>query len=85
MDTKKLVNQMIEFNQTTFNNAYDSMVLMQDQFESIANKALDQTNMVPEQGRRAMESWAQLFKNSRKNIKKHIDDGFKQAEKLFVV
>ena len=83
MDQKKMVKQMIEFNQATFNNMYDSMVLLQDQFESVAMKALDESGVVPDEGRKVLQSWAKVFKNGRKDIKAQIDNGFQQAEKLF--
>ncbi len=83
MDQKEMVKQMIEFNQATFNNVYDSIVLLQDQFEDVAMRALDQSGIVPEEGRKAIESWAKVLKNSRKDIKANIDNGFDQAEKLF--
>ena len=83
MDQKEMVKQMIEFNQTTFNNVFDSIVLIQDQFESIAMKALNQSGIVPEEGRKALESWTKVLKNGRKDIKVQIDSGFQQAEKIF--
>ena len=83
MDQKKMVKQMIEFNHTTFNNVFDSMVLLQDQFESVAMKALDESGVVPDEGRKVLQSWAKVFKNGRKDIKAQIDSGFQQAEKLF--
>ncbi len=83
MDQKKMVKQMIEFNQATFNNVFDSMVLLQDQFESLTMKALDESGVVPDEGRKVLQSWAKVFKNGRKDIKAQIDNGFQQAEKLF--
>lgn len=85
MDQKEMVKQMIEFNQTTFNNVFDSIVLIQDQFESIAMKALNQSGIVPEEGRKALESWTKVLKNGRKDIKVQIDSGFQQAEKIFEI
>ncbi len=83
MDQKVMVKQMIEFNQTTFNNIYESMVLLQDQFENMTMKALDQSGIIPDEGRKALQSWAKVFKTSRKDIKSQIDNSFQQAEKLF--
>jgi hypothetical protein len=85
MDQKQMFKQMIEFNQTTFNNAYDAMVLLQDQFEKAARAALDQAHGLPAEGRKAIENWSEAFKDGRKNLKQQIDSGFEQAEKLFVV
>jgi hypothetical protein len=85
MDQKQMFKQMIEFNQTTFNNAYDAMVLVQDQFEKAACAALDQARGLPAEGRKAIENWSEAFKDGRKSLKQQMDNGFEQAEKLFVI
>lgn len=85
MDQKQMFKQVIEFNQTTFNNAYNAMVLLQDQFEKAASAALDQASGLPAEGRKAIENWSEAFKEGRKNFKQQMDNGFEQAEKLFVI
>ncbi len=85
MDQKQMFKQVIEFNQTTFNNAYNAMVLLQDQFEKAASAALDQAIGLPAEGRKAIENWSEAFKEGRKNFKQQMDNGFEQAEKLFVI
>lgn len=85
MEQKQVFKQMIDFNQKTFNNAFDAMVLLQDQFEKVANTALDQIPGVPAEGRKAIENWAGAFKEGRKNFKQQMDNGFEQAERLFVI
>lgn len=84
MDQKQTFKQMIEFNRTTFNNAYNTMVLVQDQFEKAAYEVLDQATALPVEGRKAIENWSEAFKDGRKNLKQQMDNGFEQAEKLFV-
>jgi glutamate/tyrosine decarboxylase-like PLP-dependent enzyme len=84
MDQKQMFKPMIEFNKAAFNNAFDITALVQDQFEKAANTALDQTNWLPAEGRKAIESWAELFRVGRKNFKQQMDNGFEQAEKLFI-
>jgi hypothetical protein len=84
MEQNQLVNQMINFNQTIFNSAFDAVVLLQDQFERVANSALDQIPGLPAEGRKAIEKWAEAFKEGRKNFKAQADNSFKQAEKLFI-
>lgn len=85
MEQKQVFRQVFEFNQATFNNAFEAMVLLQDQFEKIANTALDQMPGMPPEGRKAMENWAALFKNGRENFKQQVDNSFEQAEKLMVI
>jgi hypothetical protein len=85
MDQKQMFKQMIEFNKTAFNNAFDATALAQDQFEKTAYVALDQANWLPAEGRKAIETWTEAFKVGRKNFKQQMDNGFEQAEKLFVI
>ena len=85
MDQKQMFKPMIEFSQTTFNNAFDAMVLLQDQFEKAATAALDQTNWLPAEGRKSIDTWVEAFKVGRKNFKQQTDNGFEQVEKLFAL
>jgi hypothetical protein len=84
MDQKKMFKQMIELTQTTFDNIYNVTVLAQDQFERVANTALDQIPGLPAEGRKSIENWADAFKYSRNSFKQQMDNGFEQAEKLFI-
>jgi hypothetical protein len=61
------------------------MVLLQDQFEKVGNTALEQIPGMPAEGRKAVENWAETFKEGRTNFKQQIDTSFEQAEKLFVI
>ena len=85
MDQKQMFKSMLEFNKTAFNNAFDSTVLVQDQFEKAAYAAMDQANWLPAEGRKAIETWAEAFKAGRKNFKQQMDNGIEQAEKLFAI
>jgi hypothetical protein len=84
MDQKKMFKQMIKLTQTTFDNIYNVTVLAQDQFERVANTALDQIPGLPAEGRKSIENWADAFKYSRNSFKQQMDTGFEQAEKLFI-
>jgi hypothetical protein len=85
MEQKQVLRQIFEFNQSTFNNAFEAMVLLQDQVEKIANTTLDQVPGMPAQGRKAIENWAEVFKNGRQSFKQQVDNSFEQAEKLMVI
>lgn len=83
MDQKEILKQMIEFNQATFNNTFQAMVLLQDQFERIAQTAIDQANWLPAEGRKAIENWVEAYKTGRDNYKSYVDDSYKKVEKYF--
>ena len=85
MDQKEMLKPMIEFNKTAFNNAFDAVALVQNQFEKAAYAALDQTSWLPAEGRKVIETWTEVFKAGRQNFKQQMDNGFEQAEKLFAI
>jgi gas vesicle protein len=83
MDQKQIVKRMIEFNQASFKNSFQALALLQDQFERIAYTAIDQASWLPPEGRKAIENWVEAYKTGRDNLKSHVDDSYKQVEKLF--
>jgi gamma-glutamyl:cysteine ligase YbdK (ATP-grasp superfamily) len=83
MDQKQILKQMIEFNQTTFNNTFQAMALLQEQFERVAQTAIDQANWLPAEGRKAIENWVEAYKTGRDQYKSYVDDSYKKVEKYF--
>jgi len=75
---------MIEFNQTTFNNAFNSMTLLQDQLERVAKTVLEQATWLPAEGRKAIENGTETYKSACQTFKQQVDDSYKQVEKAFV-
>ena len=81
MDQKQIFKQIVEFNQASFNNAFSVVTLLQDQFEKTSTAVMDQVIELPVSAREAVENWAEVFKESRNNIKKQVDENFEQAMK----
>ena len=84
MDQKQILKQMIEFNQAAFNNAFNAMTLLQDQFENVAKTVLEQANWLPAEGRKAIENYTETYKSACQTFKQKIDDSYKQVEEFFV-
>lgn len=80
MDQKTAFKQMVEFNKGAFNNAFNAMVMVQDQNETLANTLLNQANWLPEEGKKAVKDWVAAFKKGREEYKKAVDDAFKKVE-----
>ncbi len=83
MDQKQLLKQMIEFNQAAFNNTFNAMVMLQEQFERVANTVLEQATWLPAEGRNAIENWVQSYKTGRDNYKQYMEESYQQVEKFF--
>ena len=84
MDQKQILKQMVEFNQTAFNNAFNAMTLLQDQFERVAKTVLEQATWLPAEGRKAIENGTETYKSACQTFKQQVDDSYKQVEKAFV-
>ena len=85
MYQKKMLKQMIDFNKTAFDNNFNAIVKIQDQFDSMTTKAMDQINFLPAEFSKGMEQYATAFKNGRDNFKKFVDDGYKKVEEYLTV
>jgi hypothetical protein len=83
MDQKKILKQMIEFSQATFNNAFTTIAMVQDQFEKVTKIATAQADWLPEEGRKAIEEWAEAYKTGRDQYKKAVDESYKKVEEYF--
>ena len=84
MDQKQILKQMVEFNQTAFNNAFNAMTLLQGQFERAAKTVLEQANELPAEAREAIENYTETYKSACQTFKQQVDDSYKQVEKFLV-
>ena len=83
MDQKKLFKQMIDFNKSAFENSFNAMVMLQEQAERAANTIIDQATWLPEDGRKAIQDWADSYKKGRDDFKKLIDENYSRVEAYF--
>jgi hypothetical protein len=83
MDQKQMFKQMVEFNQTIFNNFFQALALFQGQFERIANSAIDQADWLPAESRRVIEDWDNSFKAACDTFKNNVDQSYRKVEKYF--
>ncbi len=80
MDQKKLIKQALDFNKNAFNNVFNALVVLQDNAERACNAALENANLVPEDGKNALGEWTESYKKGRENYKDAVNAGFQQLE-----
>lgn len=80
---EKIAQQMIGFQKTLFENAYNAMILVQDQTEKMADSLMDQMTWMPEDGKKAVKDSVKMYKKARDDYKKAVDDGFSKLDSLF--
>lgn len=83
MDQKQMMKQMIDFNKAAFENAFNTMTLLQDQTERMTNVFLEQAPWLPKEGRKVIDEWMKAYKTGRDSFKNSMDDAFKKVENYF--
>ena len=83
METTKLAKQMVGFQKSFFDNSYNAMCIVQDQTETMMNSVLTQLPWVTADSKKAMDSSLEFSKQARGDLKKTIDDGYKNIDTLF--
>ncbi|MCP4350456.1 MAG: hypothetical protein GY795_33725 [Desulfobacterales bacterium] len=84
METEKIANQMISFQKTLFDSSFNAVKMAQDQTEKMTNSFMDKLSWIPEDGKKAVNDSADLYKKARDDFKKSVDDGFVKLEDMFV-
>lgn len=80
MDQKTLMKQLLEFNKTSFNNTYNTMIMMQEQAERMTSTLINHPTLLSEDGKKTMENWVKVFKIRRDEYQKIVNDNFKKLE-----
>ncbi len=83
MEPMKMAKQMIEFNKATFDNSFNTMVLLQEQTEKMVNTFLEQATWLPEDGKKILNEWVAAYKKGREEFKKIVNDGYKKVDAYF--
>ncbi len=82
MEYTQITKQMLDFQKMSFSNWYDTVAMLQDQATSAMDIALDQNTWIPEEGRKAIQSWVSACQQERGRFKSYVDEGFAGIEKL---
>ena len=83
MDQKNVIPQMIKFNQSLFNTAFETAVQFQDQVEKIGNTMMEKADWMPGESRKIYDDCVDAYKTSRNNVKYYVDEGYQQGVKFF--
>lgn len=83
MEQFNAIKQMVQFNKNAFDHGYNTMEMLRKQNEKITNSYLDQAAWLPEEGKKAVNEWMQLYKKGCDDFKKTADQNYKNLEQLF--
>ena len=83
MEQTTMLKQMINFNKTIFNNAFNAMTMLQDQMGKMANMSGGPGVCMPEGGGKCADEYAKAYRQGCKDFKNAVDENFKRAEDFF--
>ena len=76
MDPKDVLKGMIQFQKTTHDHIFNTMVGVQDQAEKMVTGAMDKAPWLPEEGKKVIQDWISAYKNGRETFKSKVDEHF---------
>jgi hypothetical protein len=83
MDQKQIVRQMLEFNKAAFDNNFKAMALLQDQTENFVSRFLEKAAWMPDDGKKAINKWLDVYKKGRTDFKVCADENYRKAVDFF--
>jgi hypothetical protein len=83
MEPGKMAKQMIAFQKNLIENSLNSLSVIQDQTETMANAFMSQLPWVPEEGKKAIGDAVNMYKKAFNDYKKAVSEGFSKMEELF--
>ena len=81
MEYNQIAKQAIDFQKSTFNSWYNAVTMVQDQAASAVETMMNQTSLVPEDGRQAIKGWVSACQEERNRFKSYVEDSFSGLEK----
>ena len=83
MEQFNAIKQIVQLNKSAFDQGYNAMDRLREQNEKMTNSFLDQAAWLPEEGKKAVNEWMQLYKKGCDDFKKTVDQNYKNVENLF--
>ena len=83
MDQKQIAKQMVDFNKTAFDNSFNAMTTLQDQTEKLILNFLEKAPWIPEEGKKAINTWIAGYKKGRDDFKAAADDNYRKVFEYF--
>lgn len=82
IDNKQILNQLIKFNKTIFDNAFKAMQMAQDQGEKMVTSLMDQASWLPEEGKKTITDWVKAYQKGCVDFKASVDEQYKKVEEF---
>ena len=81
MAYNQITKQAIDFQKTAFNSWYNAVTMVLDQAAVAVETMMNQTSLVPQDGRQAIKGWLNACQAERNRFKSYVEDSFSGLEK----
>lgn len=72
----KLAISVVDLQKTTFNNAVKAIESLQNKSGKVLNELVENSSMMPREGKKVVEEWARMLKRSQQDLTKTMDKSF---------
>ena len=83
MEYNQITKQAVVFQKNLFESTYNIVANAQDQATEAMDTLMNQTQLVPEEGRQIIKSWITAGQEARDRFKSYVEEGFSGLEKGF--
>ncbi|MFB3926547.1 MAG: hypothetical protein ACE14T_10885 [Syntrophales bacterium] len=80
---KELLKQMVAFNKTAFDSTFSLLMMLQSQMEEMADLYIRQISDIPEEGKKAVNEWIEVYKRSCRDLQEAVRVNFEKVEDFF--
>jgi hypothetical protein len=80
MEPKQMFKQMLDFNKAALDNTFNTMIMFQEQTETVGNMLMEKNPLLPEEGKKAVKDWIRTYKKGRDDFRKAVDESFMKME-----
>lgn len=82
MNNQNLAKQIVAFQKFLFDASFGAITMIQDNTVNMTNRFLSHFEWLPEESKKNIDTWVELYKEARVNYKKAIDDSFTKLEEM---
>jgi hypothetical protein len=78
----KVLASLLEFQKTTLNNTFSTMIMLQKETERLMTRFMKQVPDVAPEGKNILEDWYALCNQAREHYMETLSHGFQASEEL---
>jgi hypothetical protein len=85
METSQMTKRILDFQKDVFSQWYDVLTCMQEQATTSLQSVMDQSNWMPDEGRRMLQNWVDACQKGCDDYKELVEDSLSGLEKVLVI